>query len=120
MMREQRREGGDLRIICAVSSKAHISWCTPAFGKRARHGTAHLLFRSCLAHLPFTMIFRAEGHHIDVHQRCFGVKWWIGVLRRKKVEKKRRVYICRAQGASLTCSSPEPREILEDGLSTIS
>jgi len=119
-MRESRREGRDLRIICAVSSKAHLPAFGRCFDRQARHGTAHLLFRSCLAHLPFTMIFRAEGHHIDVHQRCFGVKWWIGVLRRKKVEKKRRVYICRAQGASLTCSSPEPREILEDGLSTIS
>jgi len=25
VVREQRREGGDLRIICAVSSKAHIA-----------------------------------------------------------------------------------------------
>ena len=53
------------------------------------------------------------------------VKFWrtrrqVRVMRRRKVDKKRRVNIRRAQGASLACSSPEPREILEVGLNTIS
>ena len=50
MMREQTREGGNLCIICAVSSKAHIRAFDRSFGRQARHDTAPRCFRSPLAH----------------------------------------------------------------------
>ena len=104
MKKEQRKEHAN--SVHRVRRKPEITYSVVlgCFGRQARHDTAPCCFRSRLAHQLEVIRFLEKEHHMSTSRTDFGVRNWSCMMRRKKVDEKRRVYICRAQGASLTCS----------------